>query len=115
MEIASPQAVEKPPQQKTPEKRPVSDQICNETFNIEPTVNEIVTIAPVMNETVTIATPPNPNATVTLSQNPHDSLMTEDNDDDGGNDAIEVIPRTIPQKPLPPLPAMKLKKNEVFK
>jgi hypothetical protein len=97
------------------ESPPVFDsptvEVCNETFNV-PTVNETVTLgpAPTMNETVTISH--NPNETVTISRNPNESLMTEDNDDD------EEIPLSVlknQKQPLPTMPALKLKKNEVFK
>lgn len=66
--------------------------------------------APVMNETVTISA--NPNTTVTLEKNLHDSLMTEDNDED---EDIPLVKPKQQKKTMPPLPALKLKKNEVFK
>lgn len=83
---------------------------CNETFDVAP-VNVI------MSETVTMETDVNPNATITLeksSNEPHDSLMTEDNDE--SESTSEDVPLSaLKQKPPPSLPALKLKKNEVFK
>lgn len=74
----------------------VPDKAFDETFEV----------APAINETVTIAT-----AAVESEKNPHESLMTEDNDD-----SSEEVPLAVVQKKLlPPFPALKLKKNEVFK
>lgn len=100
--VDSPEVVESPPV-----------AACDATFNVPTAVaNKTVSLeaAPAMNETVTISQ--NPNATVTISQNPHDSLMTEDNDDDDEEVPLSTLKS---QKPLPPMPALKLKKNEVFK
>lgn len=90
-------------------------EVCNATFNV-PAVNETVTLglAPIMNETVTISS--NPNATVTIEkENMHDSLMTEDNDDEDNEETPLSMLKVQNTKPLPPVPALKLKKNEVFK
>lgn len=91
-----------------------TDQL-NETYNVPATVNETVTITPTMNETITIA--PNPSSTVTITKNMHDSLMTEDNDDESvDNEALENAPAPFSKIPKQqPPPAMKLKKNEMFK
>lgn len=80
-------------------------QICNETFNVLPAVNETVTTVPAAD----------PNTTSTIAKNAHDSLMTEDNDDEA-DVSMEVAPPLLPpKKQLPPVSALKLKKNEVFK
>ncbi|CRK86348.1 CLUMA_CG000210, isoform A [Clunio marinus] len=87
----------------------LSEPSCNETFNV---VTEPKTAAtPVMNETITIATATSGSAFVD-NKNPHDSLMTEDNDDEE-NTSMDIPLSSLKSK-TSPLPALKLKKNEVF-
>lgn len=87
---------------------------CDETFNVPTIQNETVTITAnnnsqmLMNETVTIGA--NPDATDTTEKaNTQDSLMTEDNDEE--DEPLKNNPTT----PEVARPALKLKKNEVFK
>lgn len=81
-----------------------AEQLCNETFNVAPTVvDETVAIAPSMNETVTIA-PSASSAAPEEEKNPHDSLMTEDNDE-----SMEVPLAKLQKQPSVPL--LKLKKT----
>lgn len=93
----SSEAAESPPVLDSP-----TVEVCNETFNV-PTVNETVTLVPA----------PTMNETVTISRNPNESLMTEDNDDDEEDVPLATMKKQ--KQPLPTMPGLKLKKNEVFK
>lgn len=94
-----------------------SSNVANETFNC-PINDQTVTIngaqsnAVVNDETIVLAQNGNVNETVTIEKNPHDSLMTEDNDED---EESMLTPLSKLQAKAVELPALKLKKNEVFK
>lgn len=92
------------------ETKTVDEPMCNETFNIAPTVNETVTYeAGVANEPITLTKSDN-----VVEKNPHDSLMTEDNDEE--NQSSEDVPIAMLKQPTPSaLPQLKLKNNVVFK
>lgn len=103
VKMEKPEEVSKEPSVETNLESPPKENV-NTTFNIA-----------MGNETVTLVPAQALNETVTISQGDmHDSLMTEDNDEDSSE---EVLLSSLKGKklPLPPLPALKLKKNEVFK